>query len=210
MHSQCTVPPGSPALAHHTARSSEEAGEMEQVSPRLQCVCDKRQRLGVLGRRVDSLPFTSLVFHLTKLYGAKNGLFLSTFTCTFSKTACCALGASVSQPRQEVLRPCGRAGFAFSPRNIQGSSPKRKDGQICHVTHARRLDCSLCALQRAAASAWNAFQPSLPNFCFKVTSSRDPALKSPGGRAGAHLYCCTSQLQPQGGSTGLCLRAQAA
>lgn len=172
------------------------------MSPRLQCVCDKGQRLGVLGRRVDSLPFTSLVFHLTKLYGTKNGLFLSTFTCTFSKTAFCVLVTPIFQPRREVLRPCGRAGFAFSPRNIQGSSPKRKDEQICHVTHARRLNCSLCALQRAAAPAWNAFQPDLPNFCFKVTSSREPALKSPG-RLGGHtsivaLPNCNHKVAAQG------------
>ena len=69
--------------------------------------------MGSLGRKVESHPFASLVFHLMKLCSKKTGLFLSTITCTFSKTAFCARVTAIPQPCQEVLRPGVRACFIF-------------------------------------------------------------------------------------------------
>ena len=68
---------------------------------------------GFGGRKVESYPFAPLVFHLMKLCSTKTGLFLSTITCTFSKTAFCALMTAVPQPCQEVLGPRCEGLFHF-------------------------------------------------------------------------------------------------
>ena len=211
------VTSGSPAVAHRTLHSSEGSGDMERVSPGLRSVWDKRRGEGggwgwdgksgeegwVPSLRIPGFPPDETLQQEDRTLSLHDHLhvFQNSLLCTCDRSTPTLSGSS--EARCEGL-------FHFPVLEIhEDFLPKEngKTGRLVMFPHERRRDCSLCALQRAALSAWNAFQPNHPRFCFKVTSSREPALTSPRGPPGTHLYCCTTRLQPSGGSTGLRLRA---